>query len=108
MLTGYGMMWMLIMFDLPVQSRKERKEAAGFRNFLLDQGFQMCQFSVYLRFCGGKERVEAYTGRISKNLPTTGNVQVLSFTDKQYENIVIFDGRNSSRERKNPSQYTMF
>ena len=49
-------MWMMVLFDLPVLTKQERKDANRFRKFLLDQGFDMCQFSVYLRFCAGKEQ----------------------------------------------------
>ena len=85
-------MWMMVIFDLPVLTKAERREATKFRSFLLDQGFDMCQFSVYLRFCAGKEQTQVYTRRVQQALPSAGNVQVLYFTDKQYENIVSFDG----------------
>ena len=48
-------MWLMVIFDLPVGTKKQRHAATKFRNFLLDQGFSMSQFSVYLRFCGGKD-----------------------------------------------------
>ena len=54
-------MWMMVLFDLPVTEPEERKAATGFRNFLLDQGFEMAQFSVYVRHTSGKEAVEAMT-----------------------------------------------
>ncbi len=57
-LSGYRLMWMMVLFDLPVLTKKERKAATRFRNFLLDQAFAMSQFSVYMRFCAGKEQVE--------------------------------------------------
>ncbi|MEX2617161.1 MAG: CRISPR-associated endonuclease Cas2 [Alphaproteobacteria bacterium] len=106
-LSGYRLMWMMVLFDLPVLTKPERKAASGFRNFLLDQGFEMAQFSVYLRFCSGKEQVEAHTKRIRRNLPRTGKVTILGFTDRQYENIVNFDGRKQEPERKNPGQYLL-
>jgi CRISPR-associated protein Cas2 len=68
----------------------------------------MSQFSVYMRFCAGKEQAEAVTRRIERNLPRTGKVHLLYFTDKQYENIVCFDGRNRERARKNPEQFVLF
>lgn len=46
-------MWMVVMFDLPVVEKAERKAATEFRNALLDMGFEMSQFSVYMRFCTG-------------------------------------------------------
>jgi CRISPR-associated protein Cas2 len=107
-LSGYRLMWMMVLFDLPVLSKKERKAATKFRKFLLDQGFEMSQFSVYLRFCAGKEQSEAYTKRVEKNVPTTGKVHIVYFTDKQYENIVCFDGRKREPGRRNPEQYALF
>lgn len=107
MLSGYRLMWIMAMFDLPVVTKKERKAATRFRNYLLDEGFEMAQYSVYMRWCSGKEQVEAIRGRVEKNLPATGKVSLLAFTDRQYENIVNFDGRRAHR-RKNPEQYVLF
>jgi CRISPR-associated protein Cas2 len=108
MLTGYRLMWMMVIFDLPVGTKTQRKAATRFRNFLLDQGFSMSQFSVYMRFCGGKDQAEAHTKRIQRALPKTGLVQILFFTDKQYESIISFEGRIQAPSHENPMQYAMF
>ncbi len=108
MLSGYRMMWMLVMFDLPVKTKTQRKAATKFREFLLGQGFAKCQLSVYLRFCGGKEHASTYTNRIQKALVGEGLVQVLCFTDKQYENILSFRGKAKQRRNQNPQQYALF
>ena len=108
MLSGYRLMWMLVMFDLPVLTKQERKDANKFRKFLLDQGFDMCQLSVYLRFCAGKEQAQAYTRKVESALPPSGNVQIIYFTDKQYENIVSFNGPKRKPSNKNPEQFTLF
>lgn len=107
-LTGYRLMWLMVIFDLPVGSKAERRAATRFRNFLLDQGFSMMQFSVYMRFCGGKDQAQAYLRRIERALPRSGLVQVLAFTDRQYENIVSFDGRARQPRNRSPEQYVMF
>lgn len=107
MLSGYRLMWILAMFDLPVGTKKERKAATAFRNYLLDEGFEMAQFSVYMRWCSGREQVEAIIRRIEANMPRTGKVGLLAFTDKQYESIVTFDGRRR-QETENPQQYVLF
>lgn len=96
------------MFDLPVGSKKQMREATKFREFLLDQGFEMSQFSVYARFCNGKDHFEAYLRRIEANLPEKGDIHVLTFTDKQYENIVRFSSQRRKRPRKNPDQLALF
>lgn len=108
MLSGYRLMWMMVLFDLPVRTKEERKSATKFREFLMDQGFDRCQLSVYMRFCAGKEQAEVYTRRVQAALPEAGNVQMIYITDKQYENIVSFDGPRRQPVNENPKQYTLF
>ena len=108
MLSGYRLMWIMVLFDLPVGTKPERKEATGFRKFLLDQGFEMSQFSVYVRFCAGREQADTLIRRVGDNLPSGGSVDILCFTDKQYENIVSFSGARRNSPNKNPQQYVLF
>lgn len=96
------------MFDLPVVDPLERKAATDFRNFLLDLGFEMAQLSVYLRFCSGPEQVQAITKRVREALPQGGKVDILTFTDKQYENIVSFRSGSPGPRRENPDQFDLF
>lgn len=100
-------MWIMTLFDLPVGTKKERKAATDFRKLLLDEGFEMAQFSVYMRFCSGKEQAETYCKRIKDALPDGGKVDILMITDKQYENIISFAGR-VRQTRKNPDQFALF
>lgn len=101
-------MWIVVMFDLPVDTPEARKRATRFRQFLLDQGFEMSQFSVYARFCNGKERYRTYLRRIEEALPPRGEVQVLHFTDKQYENGVRFSNKGRTRGPEPPGQLALF
>ncbi|MFK8250642.1 CRISPR-associated endonuclease Cas2 [Ancylobacter terrae] len=96
------------MFDLPVTSKAESRAATRFRHYLLDEGFEKSQFSVYARFCNGKEQFEAHMRRLEAHLPERGDVHVLTFTDRQYENIVRFSGQRRRRPRKNPDQLALF
>ncbi|WP_315832268.1 CRISPR-associated endonuclease Cas2 [Bradyrhizobium prioriisuperbiae] len=107
-LNGYRLMWIFVMFDLPVTTPAQSKAATKFREFLLDQGFEKSQFSVYARFCNGKEQFETYMRRIENSLPDRGDVHILTFTDKQYENIVRFSGQRRKRQKKNPDQLALF
>ena len=107
-LSGYRLMWIFVMFDLPVGTKQQSREATKFREFLLDQGFEMSQFSVYARFCNGKDSYESHLKAIERNLPEKGDIHVLTFTDKQYENIVRFSSQRRQRQRKNPDQLAMF
>jgi CRISPR-associated protein Cas2 len=108
MLSGYRLMWMVVMFDLPVVLREERKAATDFRNSLLDLGFSMSQFSVYMRFCTSQTQIETLCGRIERMLPEGGKVSILQFTDKQYERIVSFHGRHRAPAPKTPDQFDLF
>jgi CRISPR-associated protein Cas2 len=101
-------MWMIVMFDLPVVQKAERKAATAFRNTLLDLGFEMSQFSVYMRFCTSQAQVDTLCKRVEQVLPTGGKVNILTFTDKQYERIVTYIGRARQAAEKKPDQYTLF
>lgn len=107
-LSGYRIMWLVVLFDLPVGTKKERKAATRFRQKLLDLGFEMTQYSVYLRFCSGKEQAESYERKIEQAMPGAGKVHIMGITDKQYENIRTFRGRNREQGFKNPEQYALF
>jgi CRISPR-associated protein Cas2 len=91
---------MLVMFDLPVVEKSDRKAASRFRNFLLDQGFAMAQFSVYYRMLSGKEKAQTMEKRIRENLPDYGSVQIIAITDKQYENMKVFKGKYRENTKK--------
>jgi CRISPR-associated protein Cas2 len=107
-LSGYRIMWLVVLFDLPVGTKKERKAATRFRLNLLDLGFEMTQYSVYLRFCAGKEQAESYEQKIEQAMPSAGKVHIIAITDKQYENIRTYSGRNREQSPKNPEQYALF
>lgn len=96
------------MFDLPVITREERKAATDFRLRLLDFGFEMAQFSVYMRFCVSPHQAETLTGLIEAELPKAGKVNLLFFTDKQYERILSFRGRSPQARQKPPPQFELF
>ena len=101
-------MWILVMFDLPTDTKPQRKAATKFREYLLDEGFERSQFSVYARFVNGKEGFETRVRRIERNLPSWGDVQILNFTDRQYRDIAHFSDQGQKPKRKNPDQLVLF
>jgi CRISPR-associated protein Cas2 len=107
-LNGYRIMWIFVLFDLPVGTKKERKAATGFRNDLLDLGFEMSQFSVYLKFTASKEQAESIERHVEAMMPPSGKVHVVQITDKQYENIRTYRGRKREPSPKNPNQLALF
>ncbi|MBK5910114.1 CRISPR-associated endonuclease Cas2 [Rhodothalassium salexigens] len=107
MLSGYRMMWLYVMFDLPVLTPDERRRATRFRKTLLDCGFEMAQFSVYLRFCESKETAETHIRKVQSVLPPAGCVHIITITDKQYGNARIFQGTMQKRPPENPDQLVL-
>lgn len=97
-------MRILVFFDLPVITAKERKATTKFRNFLLKDGYHMVQWSVYSRICNGTDAVAMHKSRLNQNLPEKGSVRMLTLTEKQYESIEVllgtktFDDESESTE----------
>ena len=108
MLSGYRLMWVAVMFDLPVVEKKERKAATDFRKTLLDMGFEMAQFSVYMRFCTSQAQIDTYCKRVEDGLPEGGKINILIFTDKQYERIISYCGKAKQAAKKSPDQFELF
>jgi len=106
--SAYRLMWMMVMFDLPTLTKRERKRAHDFRQYLLDEGFTMEQLSVYMRFIGSREKSEAFIKRIKANIPPLGNVKILCFTDKQFATIRTFYNTSFKEQPKNPAQLLLF
>ncbi|WP_428225689.1 CRISPR-associated endonuclease Cas2 [Flavobacterium sp.] len=107
-LNGYRIMWLFVFFDLPTDTKKDRKNAAGFRNQLLKDGFSMMQYSVYIRHCASSESADVHEKRIQKLLPPLGKVSVLRITDKQFGNIQNFWGKVVVPQAPQPTQLELF
>ena len=107
-MSEYKAMWLIAMFDLPVTTKVARREYARFRNFLLKEGFQRLQFSIYARFCSNEEAAHSFRQRIRKRLPSEGNIRLVSITDRQYGKMEVFIGQNKSKPEDTPNQLLLF
>jgi len=85
-------MWVLVFFDLPTETKKERKAASDFRKNLLKDGFTMFQFSIYMRHCASSENAHVHVKRVKSFLPPHGYVGILCITDKQFGDIELYYG----------------
>ena len=106
--NGYRCMWLVVMFDLPVDTKAAQKAAAGFRKSLLEDGFQMLQYSVYGRCCASRESTEMHQSRIESCLPPDGEVRILPVTDKQFERMQVFFGKRRKAVESGPRQLEFF
>ena len=98
--SEYRIMWVLVFFDLPTETKKERKVYADFRKKLIADGFTMFQFSIYIRHCPSRENADVHIRRVKMHLPEVGSVGILCITDKQFGNMEIFFGQK--QESANP------
>lgn len=106
--NAYRIMWILVLFDLPTETKADRKAASKFRKNLVDDGFTMFQFSIYLRHCPSRENAEVHKKRVKGMLPEYGKVCIFEITDRQFELIEIFDCRKEISKPKTVQQLELF
>lgn len=107
-LSQYRVMWVLVFFDLPTDTKKDRKTASDFRKKLINDGFTMFQFSIYLRHCPSIENAEVHIRRVKNSLPERGYVGILCITDKQFGNMDIFQGKKEEKKQVGWQQLELF
>ncbi len=107
-LNKYRIMWLFVLFDLPTDTKKDKKNASGFRKNLLKDGFSMMQYSVYVRHCASSESADVHEKRIKYLLPPLGKVSVLRITDKQFGDIQNFWGKAEVPKAPQPTQLELF
>lgn len=107
-LNAYHIMWLFVFFDLPTNTKVERKHAAQFRKSIEKDGFIMMQYSVYTRHCASRESCEVHIRRVKGLLPPSGLVSILSVTDKQFGDIVNFWGKIERKKMDIPQQLEFF
>src|SRR5690606_36170751 len=103
-LSSYRIMWIFVIFDLPTDTERARKAYVRFRNGLLDDGFGMMQYSVYVRHCASKESMEVHIRRVKSMIPNEGRIAIMQVTDKQFGSIEHLWGKAVKDPPKAPSQ----
>lgn len=107
-LSAYRAMWLIAMFDLPVDTPKARKRYAKFRNTLLKDGFTMLQFSVYARFCASEDAGSVHRKRVRQALPAEGQVRVVALTDRQFAKMEVYFGQKRELPEAPVTQLELF
>ncbi len=106
--SEYRIMWIMVFFDLPTETKRERKEHALFRKNLMRDGFTMFQFSIYIRHCASRENMQVHINRIKKLLPDKGKVGIIGITDKQFGEMEIFIGKKEEKQEAQGLQLELF
>ncbi len=95
---SYNIMRLMCMFDLPVETEKEKRAYREFRKQLIKNGFVMMQYSVYIRTCPSREYTQRLENKIKKVVPSNGNIRLITITEKQYNDMKILVGSKSLKE----------
>lgn len=94
----YEFMRLILFFDLPVTTKKDRKTYAQFRKYLIQNGYMMMQYSVYCKIFANREAAVKHVANIEKSVPKKGQIRLLLVTEKQYAKIEIITGGKSMQE----------
>jgi CRISPR-associated protein Cas2 len=101
-------MWVMVLFDLPTETKVDRKRYTQFRKELLKDGFDMFQFSIYVRHCASRENAQVHIKRVKDKMPQFGQIGLMTITDKQFGQIEIFCNRKVVEPSHVQMQLDMF
>lgn len=107
-LNQYRIMWVFVFFDLPTDTKKDRRNYARFRKLLMQDGFTMMQYSIYTRHCNSKENAEVHIKRVKSFLPPRGEIIVFTLTDKQFGMMEFFRSAEAVARPDTPQQLELF
>lgn len=101
-------MWIMVFFDLPTETKKDRKNYTLFRKKILADGFDMFQFSMYIRHCSSRENMNVHIQRVKSILPPKGHIGIMTVTDKQFGMMEIFRGKEEVEKPATVQQLELF
>ena len=105
---GLNSMWTIVLFDLPTDTKQARRQYTSFRKHLLQDGFTMMQYSVYMRHCPSDENAKVHVDRVKSALPPDGEVRIVKITDKQFGKIEVFHGQKRQKTEQPALQMQFF
>ena len=104
----YRIMWVLVFFDLPTQTKKDTRNYRKFVKQLEEDGFTRFQWSIFMRHCPSMENAQVHIKRTKKNLPPKGHVCILHLTDKQFGMMEVFLSQQKEPLPENHQQLELF
>lgn len=93
-------MVLFTMFDMPTSTKREIKKYTKFRKRLLEMGFIMFQYSIYIRFCKSLAIAQKYEKKIELAAPLGGSIRVVKITEAQYKNMIVIENYREKPEKK--------
>lgn len=107
-LNQYRILWIFVFFDLPTNTKKDRREHALFRKRLLKDGFTMMQYSIYVRHCSSRENADVHIKRVKSFLAPKGEIIIFTLTDKQFGLMEFFRSEKEVDRPPTPQQLELF
>lgn len=107
-LNQYRIMWVFVFFDLPTETKKDRKNYTLFRKSLQKDGFAMLQYSIYIRHCNSRENADVHTKRVKGFIAPKGEIIIFTLTDKQFGMMEFFQSKSVKSRPDIPQQLEMF
>jgi CRISPR-associated protein Cas2 len=108
MIPGYRLMWLIVVFDLPVETKANKRDYRRFVDFLEDHGYSRIQYSIYVCPTTTHDHTEVHAQRIADNLPPEGDVRVFRLTDKQWARTDCYYNGRSGIAEPPPEQFLFF
>ena len=100
-------MRVLVLFDIPSVSKNEKRSYVRFRKALIEDGYVMMQYSIYMRFCRNLKDAQKHIVRVQAIAPKDGNIRILSVTEHQYENMILVIGEKTETEKSVGNEYVV-
>lgn len=101
---SFRYMRVIVFFDLPTLTSKERREYRRFRKFLINEGFIMMQESMYSKIALNNTTANLIKNKVRKNKVKSGLIQLMIVTEKQYSGIEFISGESSTKVVDNTSR----
>jgi len=107
-LNQYRILWVFVFYDLPTETKKDRKNFGLFRKNLMKDGFTLLQYSIYIRHCNSRENADVHIKRVKSFLPPKGEVILFTLTDKQFSMMEFFRSSEPKQKPPTPQQLELF
>ena len=92
-------MRILVFFDLPTKTKSDKRAYTLFRRFLIQDGYDMLQWSVYARITNGEDATRKHKQKLIANLPKNGAIRCMKISEKQYASMEILLGTIKPQEK---------
>ncbi len=89
-------MRLIVMFDLSTLTASDRRMYRQFHKFLISEGFIMFQYSIYSKIFLNNTNKESIIKRLQSNAPKSGNISILSITEKQFAKMIYLSGQKNT------------